>query len=130
MRLGMLVLAAALAVLPLAGCTADQSTGDAAASTTPSATSTPSNPANKQFEIDVADKEVPCTGVAPMQCLQVRTDPNAPWELHYFGIDGFDYQPGYTYHLLVEERPWVNPPADAPSLTWHLVRVISKQPTS
>ncbi|MEV6280091.1 DUF4377 domain-containing protein [Nocardia sp. NPDC051832] len=125
MRLGMLALAAALAILPLTGCSADQSVGD---STTTASTSAAAGA--EQFEIDVADKEAPCTGVAPMQCLQVRTEPDGPWELHYFGIEGFDYQPGYTYRLLVEERPWVNPPADAPSRTWHLVRVITKQPTS
>ncbi|MEV0248273.1 DUF4377 domain-containing protein [Nocardia sp. NPDC050712] len=121
MRLGMLALTAAFAVLPLAGCTADQHASDATATTTPAA---------ERFEIEVADQEVPCTGVAPMRCLQVRKDSQAPWELHYFGIEGFDYQPGFTYRLLVEQRPWVNPPADAPSSTWHLVTVIAKNPTS
>ncbi|MEU8901215.1 DUF4377 domain-containing protein [Nocardia sp. NPDC048505] len=118
MRLGMLVLAAALVAMPLTGCSADQSAAAPATSTAPAA---------QQFEIEVAAQEVPCTGVAPMQCLQVRKDPQAEWELHYFGIDGFDYQPGYTYRLLIEERPWVDPPADAPSVTWRLVRVLDKQ---
>lgn len=124
LRSRLVVAAALLTTAPLfAACSNDSSDG---ASTTTSITSTV--PAGKVFDIYVADKKVPCTGVAPMECLQVRTDPNQPWELQYWGIEGFDYEPGFTYQLQVEERPWVDPPADAPSVTWHLVKVISKEP--
>ncbi|MFI6870338.1 DUF4377 domain-containing protein [Nocardia sp. NPDC050406] len=123
LRPRLVVAAALLTVLPLTGaCSRDS--GD---SGTPTGVTT-SVAAAETFTVYVADKQVPCTGVAPMECLQVRRDPNGPWELHYFGIEGFDYEPGYTYTLEVEERPWVNPPADAPSVTWHLVKVIAKQP--
>ncbi|MEV0464299.1 DUF4377 domain-containing protein [Nocardia tengchongensis] len=118
---------AALTALPLAACSAHSNTATPSASTTPPPVTTTAA-APEQFDIYVADQQAPCTGVAPQTCLQVRRNPNSPWELHYFGIDGFDYEPGYTYHLTVEQRPWPNPPTDAPSVTWHLVRQISKDP--
>ncbi|WP_459955618.1 DUF4377 domain-containing protein [Nocardia sp. IFM 10818] len=117
-----------LALLPVSACSSDGSTEPS--TTSAAASSTPMVPGARQFEIYVAPEEVPCTGMAPQSCLQVRRAPDSPWELHYFDIEGFDYRPGYTYHLLVEERPWLNPPADAPSHTWHLIKVISKEPAS
>ncbi|MFC9894936.1 DUF4377 domain-containing protein [Nocardia sp. NPDC127579] len=113
-----LLFALAVSCAALSGCSADEPAAEA------------TRTVDRRFEIEVAPEDAPCTGVAPMRCLQVRRDPQAAWELHYFGIEGFDYQPGYTYRLLVEERPWVDPPADAPSSTWHLVRVIAKDPAS
>ncbi|NNH71727.1 DUF4377 domain-containing protein [Nocardia uniformis] len=124
LRSRLVVAAALLTAFPLfAACSKDAADPNASAT---GVTSTV--PATEVFDIYIADQLVPCAGVAPMECLQVRRDPDSPWELHYFGIEGFDFEPGYTYHLEVEERPWVNPPADAPSATWHLVRVISKEP--
>ncbi|WP_084528308.1 DUF4377 domain-containing protein [Nocardia crassostreae] len=124
-RLRLAVPLALLTLIPVSAC----SSGDPAPSPATTAATT-TIPGTRQFEIYVAPEEVPCTSMVPQTCLQVRRDPNSPWELHYDGIDGFDYQPGYTYRLLIEERPWVNPPADAPSSTWHLIKVISKEPAS
>ncbi|MFT4973255.1 MAG: heat shock protein HslJ [Paraglaciecola sp.] len=64
---------------------------------------------------------VPCTRVAPMNCLQVqkgKTLKDNGWEFFYDNIKGFDYQAGYIYKLLVniEELKPGNIPADASSL--------------
>lgn len=114
-----------LASLPLIGCSPDQHASTATSSTVLPA---PTVPGTERFEIYVADQEAPCTGVGQQFCLQVRRDPNASWELHYGGIEGFEFQSGYKYHLLIEQKPWDNPPADAPSVKWILVRQLSKEP--
>ncbi|MCA8315938.1 DUF4377 domain-containing protein [Burkholderia multivorans] len=78
----------------------------------------------------VAPQTVRCTGVAPMDCLQVRSDPNAPWTLWYAGIEGFAYQPGYTYTLQIDEYRVAQPPADRSSIRWVLKRVIERRPVN
>ena len=75
---------------------------------------------------------VPCVGVAPMSCLQVRRGAEATgdWQNFYAAIEGFDYEPGYLYHLLVRDipLPLEEVPADASSIRFELVRVIDKAP--
>ena len=56
----------------------------------------------------VGPEKVDCVGVAPQQCLQVR------------------YSPDDEYELLVEKTPVENPPADASSIEWTLVDVVSQ----
>lgn len=80
------------------------------------------------IDLYVADHTAPCTGVAPMTCLVVREDPEAEWDYHYFGIKGFDYEPGYFYHLRVEVTPVENPPIDGSSTSWRLVEIVDKTP--
>lgn len=70
---------------------------------------------------------VPCTGVGPMQCLQVKRGNKI--ELMYSSIAGFTPVSGYTYRLLVREEKVENPPADASSVTYKLVRTLSKRMT-
>lgn len=75
----------------------------------------------------VAPERRPCTGVAPMECLQVRDAPDRPWQNFYSEIEGFTHEPGYRYELRVREDRGANPPADGSSLRWTLVKVVSKQ---
>lgn len=88
----------------------------------------PVRPAARVTDLYVADHTAPCMGVAPMTCLVVREDPNAEWTFHYFGISGFDYEPGYFYHLRVEITPVDNPPIDGSSTSWRLVEIVDKTP--
>jgi len=69
---------------------------------------------------------VECEGVAPQQCMLVKDDPEGDWTLFYDRIEGFDYEEGYEYELLVSEQEIDNPPADASSIKWTLVEVVSK----
>ncbi len=77
----------------------------------------------------VNDQKVPCTGVAPMQCLQVRTDNNQPWQLFYTNIQGFEFVPGIRYELLVDVERIENPPQDASALRYQLIKVIAEIPS-
>lgn len=85
------------------------------------------NAAGKTETLYVNNKLVDCVGVAPQKCMQVRTSPKGEWTLFYSGIDGFDYEPGYKYKLKVNITKVKNPPADASSLNYKLVKVLSKK---
>lgn len=78
--------------------------------------------------VHVAGQRAPCSGVAPMLCLQVRTQPGAAWELHYGEIEGFDWQVGVEYVIRVREYAVDNPPADGSSLRWVLEEVLERSP--
>jgi heat shock protein HslJ len=78
--------------------------------------------------IYVGPELVDCVGVGPQQCMLVKEDPNAEYQYHYTGIEGFDYEPGYEYELLIRETTIDNPPADGSSLQWTLIEVVSKTP--
>jgi heat shock protein HslJ len=75
---------------------------------------------------------VPCTGVAPMSCLQVkRGDPaDGEWQNFYAQIEGFEYQPGNLYRLLVRQTnlPPEAVPADASSIRYELVEILEQVP--
>jgi hypothetical protein len=61
-----------------------------------------------------------------MECLLVREDPNADWRNFYDAIEGFTYEPGYSYKLLVDVRDIPNPPADGSSRAYRLVLLVEK----
>ena len=70
-----------------------------------------------------------CQGLIEMQCLlvqegdQIGTD---RWEIFYTTIDGFDYEEGFLYDLDVKITEIENPPADASSLRYELIKLIEK----
>ncbi|WP_298531191.1 DUF4377 domain-containing protein [uncultured Algibacter sp.] len=73
--------------------------------------------------------KTPCTGVAPMSCLQVKESPeDSQWTNFYNQIEGFDYEPGflYTIEVSVENIPEDQIVADASSLKYTLINVINK----
>ena len=69
---------------------------------------------------------VDCVGVAPQKCLQVKEKPEDDWTLFYDQIEGFDYEEGFLYQLLVSVEEIENPPADASSLRYTLVKIVSQ----
>lgn len=76
----------------------------------------------------VGPNQVPCMGVAPQMCLQVKESADADYQLFYSVIEGFEFEPGFEYELLVNKQSVPNPPADAPSFRWTLVEEVSKTP--
>lgn len=70
----------------------------------------------------IADAMVDCVGVAPQRCLRVRRADEAEFKLFYSNIEGFSFQEGTRYELEVEVIPVENPPADAASERYKLVR--------
>jgi hypothetical protein len=80
------------------------------------------------LHLEVAPDRVPCVGEARMECLRVRTGPDAPWEYFYDAIEGFTHEPGYRYRLRVARRVVRNPPADGSSVAYRLLEVLEKVP--
>lgn len=74
--------------------------------------------------------KVDCTGVGPMTCLQIQKGEeikDGEWMLFYDQVSGFEYEPGFIYKLEVGVSKKTAPvPADASSLTYELVKVLSK----
>ena len=80
-----------------------------------------------RLTLEVDAHRVPCTGEARTRCLRVRVLPDTSWRLFYQQIEGFAFEEGYRWRLEVERRPVPNPPADASSVAYRLVRVLSKE---
>ena len=76
--------------------------------------------------------KVPCTGVAPMSCLQIQKSENIEqrkWQNFYTEIEGFVFEPGYLQKIKVKEEK-LNPaqvPADGSSVKYTLVEVLEKK---
>ena len=84
----------------------------------------PAANAPRERIVQIAGQRAPCTGVAQQLCLQVRTQPGAPWELHYGDIEGFDWKMGVEYVLRIRETTVANPPADGSARRWQLIEVL------
>jgi hypothetical protein len=74
----------------------------------------------------VGPRRVECTGEGIRKCLLVKQEPEAEWRRFYDSIEGFEYQEGYLYEILVDATPVENPPADGSSMAYRLVRIVSK----
>ncbi|HEY8954931.1 META domain-containing protein [Chitinophaga sp.] len=83
-------------------------------------------PAKTQV-IYVKESKEPCTGVAPMECLQIKGVNDTDWSNLYTNISGFKYTPGYRYKLRVRITQIKNPPADGSSLKYTLTKVLEKK---
>lgn len=79
----------------------------------------------------VNGKKSDCVGVGKQNCLEIQKGDikNANnWKLFYESIDGFNYEEGYVYKLLVKEENALKPvPADASLKNYKLVKVMQKE---
>ncbi|MDH3203353.1 MAG: DUF4377 domain-containing protein [Nitrosopumilus sp.] len=74
----------------------------------------------------VGPELVDCVGVGPQKCMMVKESADSDWMNFYNKIQGFEFVPGYEYKLRVNVSEVKNPPADASSLKYDLVEVVSK----
>ena len=86
--------------------------------------------AGETITIWVGAETADCVGVAPQTCLLVKFEEDADWQFFYDNIVGFEHVPGFEYELLVMKHEVVNPPADASSLRYELVEVVSETAVS
>ena len=84
----------------------------------------------EQKTIYVGPELVDCVGVAPQKCMQVKENPEDEYILFYDQIEGFEYEEGFEYQLIISEEQVEDPPADASSIKWTLVSVESKEPVA
>lgn len=87
---------------------------------------------NKQQILILGPETKTCdAGVLKKECYQVKwTEEQENWEFFYDEIDGFTFEPGYLYKLLVSVETIPNPPADASSLQYRLIRILEKEEVS
>jgi len=67
-------------------------------------------------------------GVMQKECYQVKwTEEQTNWEHFYNEIEGFTYEPGFVYKLLISIETIDNPAADSSTLQYSLIRVLEKK---
>lgn len=76
-----------------------------------------------QMMMIVAPQMVNCGDDGSRLCLQVKFDPEEDWQVLDSAIEGFDYEPGYRYTLLVEHLDRQDPPAQSANAQYVLVLV-------
>lgn len=78
--------------------------------------------------LQVDNRQQDCSaGVLQRKCLWVKEDNAASWQLFYYDIDGFTYEPGYRYRLEVKrEMLAVEGIMDVLPYKYTLIRVIDK----
>jgi hypothetical protein len=100
------------------------SLAEAASSSLPAASGSAAAPQERLF---VDSRKVDCEGGAgPMKCLRVRSSESADWTLFYESVEGFSFEEGFGYELLVERSSVANPPADGSSVRYRLISVVKK----
>lgn len=103
-------------------------------SSTPTPSTAPTSPAAPTASdasvvetLFVREGLVDCQGEAAQKCLQVRGSESEEWRSFYASIEGFEHDPSHAYELRVEVTKVQNAPADAPSLRYRLLEVVSKR---
>ena len=89
-------------------------------------------PGDDQSIMWVNSTKVDCMGIGPMECLLVQENESLAednWTFFYSQIQGFTFEPGYIYKLLVHKEQ-LDPslvPADASSIKYTLVQELVKK---
>lgn len=75
----------------------------------------------------VASEKRDCMGEGKQTCYLIKDSEEKDWRYFYDEIQGFEYTESFEYTLLVKIREVENPPMDASSLSYSLVRVLNKE---
>jgi len=72
--------------------------------------------------------DTPGGWIHPDKSLYVKIEgENEGWYPLYDSIQGFEYEEGFTYRLLVKRNYIPNPPADGSSIEYELIRIVEKK---
>ena len=64
----------------------------------------------------------------PIEGMLIQERGSNHWEcIHFQEIDGFTYEKGYDYELLVEKTTLANPPQDGSNVRYSLIKIIEKR---
>jgi heat shock protein HslJ len=80
-----------------------------------------------QRRLTIAPDPLPCADGTPGACLRVSEASGDAWITHPDEIQGFTYEPGFTYELLVEEASAVAEMVSAAPPRLRLIRILSRQ---
>ncbi|MBS7253628.1 META domain-containing protein [Flavobacterium branchiicola] len=85
----------------------------------------------ENLKMFVKESKVPCQGVAPMECLQVKYGKDKDWQLFYDHIEGFNFEAGNKYEIMVvKTKRQGTLPADVSAYEYKLKSIISKTPVT
>lgn len=73
----------------------------------------------------VASEMTRCKGMLEVMCLQLKDSPDEAYDTFITNIQGFTFEEGYEYKLLVNKSRLENAPTDAPQV-YSLIKVLSK----
>ena len=91
-----------------------------------SCSSAPKNKNSATRTLVVASKLVDCSGVGKMKCFVVKDEGTNDWRYLHNSIKDFTYESGYEYVIKVKQDFVKNPAADASSVNYSLIKVVSK----
>lgn len=74
----------------------------------------------------VASKLTDCVGLTEQKCMLIRESEDSEWEFLYYNIQGFEFEQGYEYELMVQITKVEDPPQDASSLRYDLIDILKK----
>lgn len=86
---------------------------------------------HEEVTFRIKENRASCTGFFEMECYliqqgaKINTD---EWEYFYNEIEGFAYEPGFVYKILVAKIPVKDPPMDASAFRYLFLQEISRDP--
>lgn len=75
----------------------------------------------------VAPRKAECTESADEYCYLVRTSTEGNWVMLNNAIDGFDYEPGFSYKIKVKKQHIKDPAVIGPRLKYTMTDLIEKR---
>ncbi|MGB5594370.1 MAG: META and DUF4377 domain-containing protein [Crocosphaera sp.] len=52
----------------------------------------------------ISPETVDCLGIIPKKCLQIKENIEDKWTLFYESIEGFEYENGYLYQVIIAQK--------------------------
>jgi len=80
-----------------------------------------------QRRLTVAPDPVDCADGTPSACVRITDDSGDIWITRPQEITGFNYEPGFTYELLVEDPSQISEAESGDAVRPRLIRVVSKK---
>lgn len=68
-----------------------------------------------------------CTGEVTVPCFQARKLEDKHWSMYIEHIEGFEFEEGNQYTLRLKVIQNDSPQRDMPSVTYKLIKVVSKE---
>jgi hypothetical protein len=81
----------------------------------------------KSVVLHIDSQEKDCYTWIPQKCLMVRESSESAYGFFSDNIEGFSFESGYQYKILVTKRKWINPPQDVSNISWKLIKVLEKR---
>ena len=78
----------------------------------------------QEMTIYVASEMTRCKGMLEVQCYQMKDSPEKDYDIFVSSIDGFTFDEGYEYKLLVQKSYYENSPPN--SSTYYSLKKISR----